>query len=99
MTGGSEQKAYAYLAGAIGTFWGTFSALTLVFALIPAFIGLKLDIDKAAQSDGRKDQDAADWKKGNGLEFDAKSGIGAAIAAAAPILTVPGIDLASKLLH
>jgi hypothetical protein len=89
----SQQKAYAYLAGAISAFWGTFASLFLVLALLPAFIGVKRDIDSCAK--GRE----ASWKKDNGLEFDTKSGIGAAIAAVAPILTVPGIDLASKLLH
>ncbi len=89
----SQQKAYAYLAGAISAFWGTFASLFLVLALLPAFIGVKRDIDSLAM--GRE----ASWKKDNGLEFDTKSGIGAAIAAVAPILTVPGIDLASKLLH
>jgi hypothetical protein len=89
----SQQKSYAYLAGAIGSFWGTSGTLTLVFALTPAFFALKADIDAAAS--GR----AANWKTEKGLEFDMKSGIGAAIAAVAPILTVPGIDLASKLLH
>jgi len=89
----ADQKAYAYLAGAIGSFWGVFCSLTLVFALSPAFIGLKLDIDAVAEGQ------AASWKKDNGLEFDMKSGIGAAIAAVAPILTVPGIDLLSKVLH
>jgi hypothetical protein len=89
----SQQKAYAYLAGSISAFWGTFATLFLVLALLPAFIGLKRDIDSFAK--GRE----ASWKKDNRLEFDTKSGIGAAIAAIAPILTVPGIDLASKLLH
>jgi len=89
----SQQKSYAYLAGAIGSFWGASGTLTIVFALTPAFFALKADIDASARDR------AASWKKDNGLEFDMKSGIGAAIAAAAPILTVPGIDLASKLLH
>jgi hypothetical protein len=93
----SQQKAYAYLAGAISGFWGTYASLFLVLALLLAFIGLKLDIDSSAESSAKAD--AANWKKDNGLEFDTKSGIGAAIAAIAPILTVPGIDLASKLLH
>lgn len=89
----TQQKAYAYLAGAISAFWGTFASLFLVLALTPAFIGVRRDINSFAK--GRE----ANWKKDNGLEFDTKSGIGAAIAAVAPILTVPGIDLASKLLH
>lgn len=93
----SQQKAYAYLAGAISGFWGTYASLFLVLALLPAFIGVKLDIDSSAKSSAKGRE--ASWKKNNGLEFDTKSGIGAAIAAVAPILTVPGIDLASKLVH
>jgi hypothetical protein len=95
----ANQEAYAYLAGAISTFWGTFGTIFLVSALIPAFISIRLDIDKAAKANGRHEMAAARWKEDNKLEFDFKSGLGAAIAAAAPMLTAPGIDLASKLLH
>jgi hypothetical protein len=94
-----HQKAYAYLAGAISTYWGTFGTLVLVSALVPAFVGLRLDIDKSARAWSEDQEEANRWKKDHGLEFDMKSGIGAAIAAAAPMLTVPGIELASKLLH
>jgi hypothetical protein len=95
-----HQKAYAYLAGGISTYWGTVGTLVLVSALVPAIIGLKLDIDKTARLAALEDQEKASrWKKHHGLEFDVKSGIGAAIVAAAPMLTVPGIELVSKLLH
>jgi hypothetical protein len=60
---------------------------------------LRLDIDKSARAWSEDQEEANRWKKDHGLEFDMKSGIGAAIAAAAPMLTVPGIELASKLLH
>jgi hypothetical protein len=94
-----DQNAYAYLAGAIANYWGTFGALFLVSAIVPAFVGLRLDIDKAAKLHGPEDEEAANrWRKESNLEFDMKSGFGAAIAAAAPILTVPGIDLAGQLL-
>jgi hypothetical protein len=95
----ANQEAYAYLAGAISTFWGTFGTIFLVSALVPAFISLRLDIAKAARDNGRHDMAASRWTEDNQLEFDFKSGLGAAIAAAAPMLTAPGIDLASKLLH
>jgi hypothetical protein len=95
-----QQHAFASLAGAIASYWGTFGALTLISALVPAFVSLNHDIDTAARvAIMPAQQTPEDWRKNNGLEFDAKSGLGAAIAALAPILTVPGIDLASKLLH
>jgi hypothetical protein len=95
-----HREAYAYLAGAISTFWGTLGTIVLVSALLPTFVSLRRDIEKAANPDETQDETAtARWKQDNKLEFDFKSGIGAAVAAAAPMLTAPGIDLASKLLH
>jgi hypothetical protein len=95
-----QQHAFASLAGAIASYWGTFGALALISALAPAFVSLNHDIDMAARvATVPAEQTPEEWRKNNGLEFDAKSGLGAAIAALAPILTVPGIDLASKLLH
>jgi hypothetical protein len=95
-----QQHAFASLAGAIASYWGTFGALTLISALVPAFVSLNHDIDMAARvATVPAEQTREEWRKNNGLEFDAKSGLGAAIAALAPVLTVPGIDLASKLLH
>jgi hypothetical protein len=94
-----HQEAYAYLAGTISTFWGTFGTIVLVCALVPPFISLRWDIASAAKANGRHEMAAARWKQDNKLDFDFKSALGAAIAAAAPMLTAPGIDLASKLLH
>jgi hypothetical protein len=95
----TDQEGYAYLAGAISTFWGTFGTIVLVSALGPTFVSLRRDIANAAKANGRHEMAASRWKQENRLEFDFKSGLGAAIAAAAPMLTAPGIDLASKLLH
>jgi hypothetical protein len=95
-----HREAYAYLAGAIGNYWGTFGALVLISAFIPAFVGLSLDIGKTARAQAGEDQEKVNfWKKSKNLEFDVASGVGVAVAAAAPILTAPTIDLASKLLH
>jgi hypothetical protein len=95
-----HQKSYAYLGGAIATYWGMFVALLLMSALVPAFLSLRFDIREAAEATSPQDREGANrWMKDNNLEFDVKSGIGAAIATVAPILTVPGIDLVSKLLH
>jgi hypothetical protein len=95
-----HQDAYASLATAIGSFWGTLSTLAIAFALVPAFFSLRFDIDRAARAQASQDEKAAErWKKSNNLEFDKKSGVGTAVAAVAPILAVPGLNLASKLFH
>jgi hypothetical protein len=94
------QDAYASLATAIGSYWGTLSTLAIAFALIPAFISLRFDIDNAARAQASRDEDTVkSWKIKNNLEFSMKSGVAAAVAAVAPTLAVPGLNLASKLFH
>jgi hypothetical protein len=95
-----HQRAYASLATAIGNYWRTLGALVLVSAFIPAFVSRTYDIETTARASEGDDRAKIDsWKKKYHLEFDVPSGIGVAIAAAAPILTTPTIDLASKLLR
>jgi hypothetical protein len=92
----SSQKAFGPIGTAIGYFWGTFGSIAVLGALLPPLISLRADIDRAAQTHGDANAQAA-WKKENGFEFDSKSSLGAVIATAAPLLTGPGIDLIGKL--
>lgn len=93
------QKTYGYVAGAIANYWGAYGSGVLICALLPAYISLMADIASAAHAAGGGSlKGQADWRKENGMNFDFKSGVIAAITAGAPLLTGPSIDLFGRLL-
>ncbi|HEY7192084.1 MAG TPA: hypothetical protein VH436_36300 [Vicinamibacterales bacterium] len=93
------QKTFGYVANGIATYWGAFGTGFLICVLVPTYLSLMADIVRAAHAvAGDSPKAQADWQKENGLSFDFKSGVFAAITAAAPILTGPGMDLLGRLL-
>ena len=88
---GDSAEAYAATSAAAAGFWGTLFTLFLVAAAAPAALSIWRDIDRAAGS--AKDPVARDkWLNDERLTLKIPEGIGAALAAAAPLLASPTID-------
>jgi hypothetical protein len=93
-------KSFRVLASAAANFWGATGTAALICVLLPAYAGLRSDIDMAARQ-GRENNYPAQlkWKKDNALEFAPTAVIGAALTAAAPLLSGPALDIANALLR
>jgi hypothetical protein len=90
-------KSYGALAGALASHWAASATGVLVCAGLPAFCSVQADIGLAAEAATHERADGHDWRQKNHLEFGPMSVL-ASIAAAAPLLTGPAIDLLGKLL-
>ena len=90
-------KSYGALAGALASHWAASATGVLVCAGLPAFCSVQADIRLAAEAATHERANGHDWRQRNHLEF-APMSVLASIAAAAPLLTGPAIDLLGKLL-
>ena len=90
-------KSYGALAGALASHWAASATAVLVCAGLPAFCSVQADIGLAAEAATHERANGHDWRQRNHLEF-APMSVLASIAAAAPLLTGPAIDLLGKLL-
>lgn len=81
---------------ALSTWWGMLSSAILLATFVPTFVSLGRDVDEAARLDLGRDATWAAvvaWKKEHGLQLSTGEITTAILAAAAPILTSPIIDL------
>lgn len=91
-------------AAALAYTFGVLSSAILIATFLPAFVSLKADIDRAAR-DALGAAEASrptfkaikEWKETNGLNLSTTEISTAVIAAAAPLLTSPAIDLTKVL--
>ena len=93
-------KSFGALAGALVNHWGAIATGLLLCAGLPALVSVQADIEEAATA-ATKDKKANDqnWRRNNHLEFEPTSVLAAVIAAAAPLLAGPTVDILGVLLR
>lgn len=93
-------KAFKSVAVAAGNFWGAGATVVLVCALLPVVASLRWDMELAARRMVKGTySEQAKWRRDNALEFAPTAVVGAALAAAAPMLAGPAADIVGALLQ
>lgn len=88
-------KAYGEMVSMASGYWGLVYTLALIAAVTPAVLSHRRDVYRMAEKKTDSKAKISKWIDDEELRFAPRDGFGAAIAAAAPILTSPTLDLLS----
>ncbi len=86
-------KAYGDMVSMASGYWGLLYTLVLIAAVTPAVMSHRRDVDAMARRKAASPDKIGRWIDDEDLRFAPRDGFGAAIAAAAPVLTSPTLDL------
>jgi hypothetical protein len=94
-----EAKSFGALTGALVNHWGAIATGLLLCAGVPALLSVQTDIKRAEEAATKDKETNENWRRKNHLEFELMSVLAAVIAAAAPLLTGPTVDVLGVLLR
>lgn len=91
-------KPFLSLASSGAGYWGAIYSTLLVTLALPAILSLQRDGERAARHvKGEDDLEAQrKWREAEGLTFRFNEKLGSSLAALAPLLTAPALDLLNR---
>jgi len=79
-------------------FWAVLFSITLLLTTLPAFLALRMDIDRAAHASGETPEERKSWRDALGLTMISRDALGGALAILSPVLTAPVMDAFGRVL-
>ncbi len=79
-------------------FWAVLFSITLLLTTLPAFVALRMDIDRVAHTSGATPKERKTWRDGLGLTMISRDALGGALAILSPVLTAPVMDAFGRVL-
>ena len=85
-------KANTALVDAAVQFWGVLFTLVLIFAALPGFLAIQIDVNRAAATGRTRPKEQQEWKVAEGLNVVTRDAFGGILAVLTPVLTSPVLD-------